>query len=207
MSYQDINVGETERFFTVEKKSDGDPIKTGTVNYYLKAKSGPNDGKWWRDSDQTWQAVETANPMTHEADGHWEIDLTTSPFVDGVRYLEYVEESGDLHIPMKRHVTARPSQTGDSFLRIGEGGVNLTEIITRQTTLLAALQAHAAAAESATLSELAGAPRKTVTDEGSVEERDLREIIAYEQYNGAQEAPETPLHGLRISRCKPAGPV
>lgn len=34
----------------------------------------------------------------------------------------------------------RPSQTGDSFARIGPGGINLTEIINQQNALLAALE-------------------------------------------------------------------
>lgn len=106
MSYQSIDAGATERFFTVVKRSNGDPIVAGTVNYYLKAKSGANAGKWWRNSDQTWQATETANAMTHDEDGHWEIDLTSSPFTSGVRYLEYVKESGGLHVPDSRHLIA-----------------------------------------------------------------------------------------------------
>jgi hypothetical protein len=104
--YHSINSGETERFFTVVARASGAPVTAGTVNYYLRAKSGANNGKWWRDSDQTWQVAETANAMTHNADGHWEIDLTTSPFTDGVRYLEYVKESGDLHVPDGRHLVA-----------------------------------------------------------------------------------------------------
>jgi hypothetical protein len=106
MSYQSIDAGATERFFTVVAKASGDPITGGTVNYYLKSKSGDNAGKWWRDSDQTWQVAETANAMTHDADGHWEIDLSESPFTAGVRYLEYTKESGDLHIPDSRHLIA-----------------------------------------------------------------------------------------------------
>jgi hypothetical protein len=106
VSYQAIEPGTTERFFTAVKRVNGDPITTGMVDYYLKAKSGPNVGKWWRDSDQTWQATETANEMTHEADGHWEIDLSESPFDLGIRYLEYVKEATNLHIPDARHVIA-----------------------------------------------------------------------------------------------------
>lgn len=56
------------------------------------------------------------------------------------------------------------------------------------------------------LEELALAPEKTVTDEGSVTERPLEELIKADAYLRNLAAPETPLHGLRISRCKPAGP-
>jgi len=109
MSYQSIDAGITERFFTVVKRSNGDPVVAGTVNYYLKAKSGANAGKWWKDSDQTWADTETANAMQHDEDGHWEIDLTSSPFIDGIRFLEYVKESGNLHVPDSRHLIAGTS--------------------------------------------------------------------------------------------------
>ena len=112
MSYQSIETNITKRFFTVLDRSNGDPIISGTVNYYLKAKSGTNDGLWWRDSDESWQNSEIANLMSHDADGHWEIDLSSSPFdTNGVRFLEYVKESDDLHIPDSRHLIARDELT------------------------------------------------------------------------------------------------
>ena len=92
MSYQSIETGAKERFFTVLDRANGDPIVAGVVNYYLKAKSGPNAGKWWQDSDNTWQDLETANLMIHDADGHWEIDLAESPFDVGIRFLEYTKK-------------------------------------------------------------------------------------------------------------------
>lgn len=125
--YNLIEAGATERFFTVVARASGSPIISGTVNYYCKAKSGLNAGKWWRDSDQSWQAAETANPMTHEADGHWAIDLTTSPFTDGIRFLEYVKESGDLHVPDARHLVC---ETG---LGTGTGPRLVTLTITNGT--------------------------------------------------------------------------
>lgn len=106
MGYQSIQPGTTERFFTAVRRVNGDPIVSGLVDYYLKAKSGPNEGKWWSDSDQSWKVVETANAMTHEADGHWEIDLTVSPFSLGIRYLEYMKDATNAHIPDARHVIA-----------------------------------------------------------------------------------------------------
>ncbi len=111
--YHTINAGETERFFTVVARADGSPITAGPVNYYLRAKSGANDTKYWRDSDETWQAVKTANAMTHDDDGHWEIDLTSSPFADGIRYHEYVMESGDLHVPQGRHLVGLTANAVD----------------------------------------------------------------------------------------------
>jgi len=123
--YYTINAGELERGFTVIARLDGSPITTGTVNYYLKCKSGTNAGKWWRNSDQTWQASETANAMTHDADGHWDILLTagaSGPFVAGVRYREYVKEGGNLHVPEGRFLVcgAAPGTTGGPLV-VGTG--------------------------------------------------------------------------------------
>ena len=94
-----IRVGEVWRSAGMVKKVDGAPITSGTVNYYLKALTGDDAGKWWKDADETWDAAETANAMTHQADGNWTIQLTSSPFAAGVVYLEYAKESGDLHVP------------------------------------------------------------------------------------------------------------
>lgn len=57
------------------------------------------------------------------------------------------------------------------------------------------------------IEELAKAPKKTVTDEGSVEERSINELIEADKYNKANAIGDSPLHGLRVSRCKPGGPV
>ncbi len=93
-----IAVGETWRHAGMVAKATGSAITAGTVNYYLKCKTGTHAGKWWKNSDQTWAAVETANAMTHEADGNWTIELASSPFEDGVLYVEYAKESGNLHV-------------------------------------------------------------------------------------------------------------
>ena len=93
-----ILVGETWRKAGLVAKASGSAITGGTVNYHLLALTGANAGKWWKNSDQTWAAVETANVMTHRADGNWTIELAASPFVASVLYLEYAKESGDLHV-------------------------------------------------------------------------------------------------------------
>lgn len=59
----------------------------------------------------------------------------------------------------------------------------------------------------ADLQELATAPKKTVTDEGSVEERPIQDVIEADRYLRAQDVGDVPLHGLRISRFKPRGAV
>lgn len=58
-----------------------------------------------------------------------------------------------------------------------------------------------------TIDELASSPKKTVTDEGSVEERGIDDLIKADQYTSAKAVGDNPLHGLRISKCMPGGPV
>lgn len=57
------------------------------------------------------------------------------------------------------------------------------------------------------IEELAEAPRKVETEEGTVSERSMDEIIKADKYLKSNSAPDGPLHGLRISKFKPAGPV
>lgn len=130
MSYQNIDVGETERFFTVINRLNGTPIESGAVSYYLIAKTGVNAGKWWRDSDSTWQSVETANTMAHQADGHWDIELSSSPFVDGVKYLEYVKAASGLHVPDSRHLVGQYELAIDASGRVtSSNNADTTEIV------------------------------------------------------------------------------
>jgi hypothetical protein len=105
MDYQTIESGAiSPRIYTVLARATNAPIVSGTVNWYLKCLVGANAGKWWKDSDQTWAAIETANAMTHIVDGHWGYTFTssTSPYVSGYTVLEYLKESGDLHIPVSK---------------------------------------------------------------------------------------------------------
>jgi len=89
---------------TVDARADGSPITAGTVNYYVVALTGDNAGKWFRDSDDTWQAAEAiCGAMTHKADGHWTVSVAAGAWIDGVEYLEYAKESGDLHVPTLTH--------------------------------------------------------------------------------------------------------
>lgn len=50
-------------------------------------------------------------------------------------------------------------------------------------------------------------PKKVVTDEGSVEEKHVDQLIKADQYANAKSVGSSPLHGLRVSRFKPGGPV
>lgn len=55
--------------------------------------------------------------------------------------------------------------------------------------------------------DLVKAPKEITTDEGSVKERSVKELIEAEKYIANKEAITTPLHGLVISRAKPGGAV
>jgi hypothetical protein len=112
------------RSFTIIERTTGNPVTSGTVNWYLKNITGSNAGKWWRNSDATWQLSETANAMTHQADGHWTITLNGSPWVDGDVSLEYAKESADLHVPISRMLsvayTPLSDSSGKQYLNSGE---------------------------------------------------------------------------------------
>ena len=97
---QSISVGETWRCLGMVAKASGDAITEGDVSYYLKCLTGTHAGKWWKNSNKTWQSSEAAAPnaMAHQADGGWTINLAASPFEADVIYYEYAKESGDLHV-------------------------------------------------------------------------------------------------------------
>jgi len=86
-------------------RSDGAPITAGTVNLYLYALTGTNAGKWWRNSDDSWQGSEViaveASPV---GDGHWKGSIHTGAWTADVEYLQYAKESGDLHVPISEQV-------------------------------------------------------------------------------------------------------
>ena len=82
-------------------RADGTPITAGTVNYYLIALSGANAGKWFKTSDNSWDAAEQiAGVMAHKVDGVWSVAVDAEAWpTSGVEYVEYAKESGDLHVP------------------------------------------------------------------------------------------------------------
>jgi len=101
---------------------NGAPITTGTVNLYVRASTGTNAGKWFQGSDDTWQASEAiAGAMTHVADGHWEASIAAAAWIDGVEYLEYAKESGDLHVPVSWPVRCRYPATDAAGVRTALG--------------------------------------------------------------------------------------
>lgn len=91
-----VLVGEVWCKAGMVNRTTGLAITTGTVNYYLKAKTGTNAGKWFDGS--VWQVAETPNTMEHDGDGNWTLEFDTSPFEVTDVYLEYAKESGNLHV-------------------------------------------------------------------------------------------------------------
>lgn len=118
---EEIALTQRRRKFTVIAKATGDPITGGTVNYYAYDFV---QAKWWRDTDQTWQATAQANPMSYVDDGHWTINLASAFWVAGRTYLEYVKESGNLHIADSRLVVGTSSGAAS-----GSGGTAVTVTI------------------------------------------------------------------------------
>ncbi|HUS74350.1 MAG TPA: hypothetical protein VMY06_14925 [Sedimentisphaerales bacterium] len=93
-------------------KASGNPIVAGTVNFYLQATNGDNAGKWYRGSDQTWQAAESiAGDSALTGDGHWGLSLATAVWTKDVQYFAYAKESGDLHIPVSKDILCKSALT------------------------------------------------------------------------------------------------
>jgi len=93
-------------------KASGNPIVAGTVNFYLQALTGTEAGKWYRGSDQTWQAAESiAGASALTGDGHWGLSLATAVWTKDVQYFAYAKESGDLHIPVGKDILCKSAMT------------------------------------------------------------------------------------------------
>jgi hypothetical protein len=101
--------------------ASGNPITTGTVNFYLVALDGNYAGKWWQDSDSSWNDTETvAKAATHRSKGHWYAELKAAAWIKGVRYLLYGYESGGLNIAVEEQVlTSDPYSEEDVSGMIG----------------------------------------------------------------------------------------
>jgi predicted phosphoadenosine phosphosulfate sulfurtransferase len=80
-------------------KSSGDPIVSGTVNFYLKAVTGDNAGKYFRASDSSWQEAESsAGVATYDGGSAWSLVIVAAAWESGVDYRLYAKESGNLNI-------------------------------------------------------------------------------------------------------------
>lgn len=96
-------------------KADGDPITSGTVTFYLRARNGANAGKWFRASDSTWQSAESsAGTATHIGTrATWELSIVAAAWIGGVTYDLYGDESGHLQLDYTEQVvTWAPPNTG-----------------------------------------------------------------------------------------------
>jgi uncharacterized phiE125 gp8 family phage protein len=81
-------------------KSNGNPITSGTVNFYLKTTTGDDAGKWYQGSTATWEAAESiAGAGAHVSDGDWKLSLGSAVWTSNVHYRAYIIETGNLHIP------------------------------------------------------------------------------------------------------------
>ena len=89
-------------------KASGNAIVGGTVNFYLVDKDGPNAGKYYRGSDQSWQVAESiAGVASHRNDGHWYHPFPSAVWTRNVRYRLYAKENGSLHITVGEDVLAK----------------------------------------------------------------------------------------------------
>jgi hypothetical protein len=157
------------RCFTIIDKTSGSGVTSGTINWYLKNITGANAGKWWRNSDGTWQASETANAMTHQSDGHWTITLSATPWVDGDVSLEYAKSSTDIHVPVSRMLNVAYTSDADSSGNVSLSSaehdtiasaiLDLSNGVETSVTLKQALRLMVAAAAG----KVSGAATNTIT--------------------------------------------
>jgi hypothetical protein len=108
-------------FLDVVAKSSGGPINSGTVNFYLIAKTGANAGKWFRASDSSWQTAEaSAGAASYKGGAAWQLSIAAAAWLSGVDYILYAKESGDLNIVYDDHYV----DEGKALLLTGvtEGG-------------------------------------------------------------------------------------
>ena len=102
----------------IAAKASVNPITSGTVNFYLQAKDGANAGKWYKADGETWEESESiAGAASHVSDGHWKLSLPSPVWIDGVSYLLYAKEAGDLHIIVSKDVRAE-APSGESPVNI-----------------------------------------------------------------------------------------
>jgi len=63
------------------------------------------------------------------------------------------------------------------------------------------------AIDETTIEELAAAPRRITTEEGTTEERPMEETVLGDQYSATKSASAYVPWGIRIARIKPGGTV
>lgn len=89
-------------------KANGNAITSGTVNFYLVDKDGPNAGKWYKGSTGTWEVAESVGgEATHRVDGHWWHSFPSAVWTRDVKYRFYAKEDGSLHITVGEDVLGK----------------------------------------------------------------------------------------------------
>ena len=104
------------RWFRILKRSDGTPLTTGTVTYYLRNNVGANETKWWDDSGSVWSADEVAaRSMMHVSAGMWVTasggplvltEIDSAAWIEGDENIEYFKVAEGTGIEYMREVQA-----------------------------------------------------------------------------------------------------
>lgn len=110
----------------ISAMADGSSITSGTVNEYIIADTGANAGKWFRGSDNSWQAAEAiAGAMTYKGGNVWQVSIVTNCWTAGVEYTRYQKESGDLNVVVPEKLRCEYPQ---DLLRIGSALQSLADL-------------------------------------------------------------------------------
>lgn len=113
-------------YLPIVAKASGNDITSGTINFYLKALSGDNSGKWWKDSNSSWNATEqVAKVATHDSKAQWYVSLKAAAWIQDVRYLLYGYESGGLHIGLNDSIVAFDPADVTWIKNVLEGDVSI----------------------------------------------------------------------------------
>jgi len=77
------------------KRADGQPLVSGTVAFYLRAKDGTHAGSWW--DGAAWQVAATScGNGTYSSSADWDVSVASGAWTAGVRYRVYAVDSGDV---------------------------------------------------------------------------------------------------------------
>lgn len=147
---QTFNAGQANTVkMDVVAKASGDPITSGTVNFYLKAVTGDNAGKYFRASDSSWQSSESsAGAATYDGGSAWSLSIAAAAWESGVDYRLYAKESGSLNIVYDQYysgVLSRALKITQAFsvmdMQLKSGSTNIYEILDPddETTVIAEL--------------------------------------------------------------------
>lgn len=182
--------GDELSLFSVQLTRDGTPANLAgkTVLFYLYDQDGNaiiNGG---------------ATTVSLAASGHVEFDFTAAHYAAMI-----ADQTSPLHLVgeetffgfFKVRETAGPGTEPDTYPQDEIGiKVEIFNPAMSRTT-------PAPSITPTNILELAKAPRRTRTVEGTVEERSVRELILADQYIAGKAAPEVPPWGLRVAKTMP----